>query len=93
MPSARPEPELVSESASPVSALDTFQPTAATQAPTPTWHAGSAATTDGRQQIELARAYLNLGDHDAARTLLQDIAGSDDAGASEEATRLLRTLS
>lgn len=71
---------------------------------TPPWHAdGSdadrAATIAplnpapaGRERIELARAYLDLGDVDTARTLLQEVADTGDAASRGEAARLLREL-
>lgn len=72
----------------------------------PTWHSGkhpdavadteAAAAPDpapvGHERLELARAYLDLGDIDTARTLLQEVADGGDAAARGEATRLLREL-
>lgn len=67
----------------------------------PTWHArnngGDAATSDsplqvGHERIELARAYLDLGDHDTARGLLQEIVQVGDPDARAEAVRLLQDL-
>ncbi len=73
----------------------------------PTWHAGSrpepgvedAATVAslnpapaGQERIELARAYVDLGDVDTARSLLQEVAAGGDADARVEAARLLRDL-
>ncbi len=71
---------------------------------TPPWHAGGndadrAATIAplnpapaGRERLELARAYLDLGDVDTARTLLQEVADTGDAASRGEAARLLREL-
>ncbi len=74
---------------------------------TPTWHAGSrpaptvqdAATVAalnpapaGQERIELARAYIDLGDIDTARSLLQEVTAGGDADARDEASRLLRDL-
>lgn len=53
--------------------------------------AGEAADA-GHDRIELARAYLDLGDVDTARGLLEEVAGSGDAAARGEASRLLREL-
>jgi pilus assembly protein FimV len=66
----------------------------------PTWHAGSDAATvaplnqapAGQERIELARAYVDLGDVETARSLLQEVAASGDADARSEAERLLRDL-
>ncbi|UNK43638.1 ferrous iron transporter B [Luteimonas sp. S4-F44] len=44
------------------------------------------------ERLELARAYIDLGDVDTARSLLQDVAGGGDPIAAAEAARLLRTL-
>lgn len=46
----------------------------------------------GRDSLELARAYLDLGDHQAARTLLREVLLGRDPGAREEAARMLREL-
>lgn len=46
----------------------------------------------GQDRIELARAYLDLGDVETARGLLQEVADSGDAAARGEASRLLRDL-
>lgn len=46
----------------------------------------------GVERLELARAYLDLGDTHTARGLLVEVAASDDPAASAEAARLLRTL-
>ena len=46
----------------------------------------------GHDRLELARAYLDLGDADTARSLLQEVADGGDAESSDEARRLLREL-
>lgn len=46
----------------------------------------------GHERIELARAYLDLGDTDTARTLLQEVADGGDDASRSEASRLLREL-
>ena len=46
----------------------------------------------GHDRIELARAYIELGDVDTARGLLQEVADGGDAAARGEAARLLREL-
>ena len=69
---------------------------------TPTWHAGATATpapepavadvANASQQLELARAYLDLGDDNAARELLREVMDGRDPAARSEAARLLRDL-
>lgn len=49
-------------------------------------------TPAGQERIELARAYIDLGDTDTARTLLQEVADGGDAASRSEASRLLREL-
>lgn len=46
----------------------------------------------GRDRIELARAYVELGDRATARTLLQEVVDGGDPKASEEARRALQLL-
>ncbi|WP_242108549.1 FimV/HubP family polar landmark protein [Luteimonas aquatica] len=50
------------------------------------------ATPIDDERLELARAYLDLGDVDTARSLLQEVAAGGDATARGEAARLLRDL-
>lgn len=84
----------------------TAAPPAATGA-SPTWHAGGDVRVEprsgaelppldagpaGRDRIELARAYLDLGDTDTARSLLQEVADFGDPGPRDEALQLLREL-
>lgn len=80
----------------------------AATADAPPWHAGGEGSGDGatraatiaplnpapagQERLELARAYIELGDVDTARTLLQEVADSGDAGSRGEAARLLREL-
>jgi pilus assembly protein FimV len=68
----------------------------------PTWHgatpesaapaAAVSETTDPVRQLELARAYLDLGDDDAARELLREVLDGRDPAARETAARMLREL-
>ena len=67
----------------------------------PTWHGGVAAgpesatavdVADSSQKLELARAYLDLGDDDAARTVLREVLDGRDPVARETAAALLRDL-
>ena len=52
----------------------------------------SGTSPMGHDRIELARAYIELGDVDTARGLLQEVADDGDAAARGEALRLLREL-
>lgn len=69
-----------------------------TAAAAPTWHGGNSAGAAngelrvGHERIELARAYMDLGDHDTARGLLQEIVQVGDPDARAEAVRLLQDL-
>ncbi len=71
----------------------------------PTWHSGNAppaampaaaATLPraalGQESIELARAYIDLGDDDTARSLLQEVIDIGDADARTAAAKMLRDL-
>jgi len=66
----------------------------------PTWHSGGApaatqapaAAPAGRDRLELAVAYLDLGDVATARDLLNEVAAGADAGARDEALQLLREI-
>ena len=73
-------------------------PAAATGA-SPTWHAagdetpsGFGLASAGQERLELARAYIDLGDIETARGLLQEVAVGGEAEARGEAERLLREL-
>jgi pilus assembly protein FimV len=46
----------------------------------------------GRDRLELAVAYLDLGDVATARDLLNEVAAGNDAVARDEALQLLREL-
>lgn len=84
--------------------LGTDLETTPTQAPpsTTSTSAASDAPVDGgadfpseapgHERLELARAYLGLGDRDSARQLLTELVVSGDLGSRQEATRLLREL-
>jgi len=54
--------------------------------------AAGQAPAGGREGLELARAYIDLGDDDAARSLLREVLDGPDPAAREEAARLLREL-
>lgn len=86
----------------PVSApAPSFSPQAwTTAAIKPTWHTGDGglnvaplnAAPAGRERLELAIAYLDLGDLETARDLLNEVAAGGDAAARNEATQLLREI-
>ena len=70
-------------------------------APGPTWHAGGSTTPAtpavppppaGRDRLELAVAYLDLGDVATARDLLNEVAAGNDVTARDEALQLLRDI-
>lgn len=101
-----PEPEPAPPPAPQKAPTWTAPPAAATGA-SPTWHVGGGARTEapsgaevvplnagpaGQDRIELARAYLDLGDTDTARSLLQEVADFGDPGPRDEALQLLREL-
>ena len=71
----------------------------------PAWHTGHAGALGaaiglaplnpapaGRERLELAIAYLDLGDVETARTLLREVAIGPDPSARDEATQLLREI-
>ena len=65
----------------------------------PTWHDGSRApatapvdAASGHDRLELARAYVALGDHGSARQLLEEVAGHGAAVARQQAEQMLRDL-
>ncbi|MGH8061343.1 MAG: type IV pilus assembly protein FimV [Pseudoxanthomonas sp.] len=88
----------------PVSApvpVSSFSPQAwTTAAIKPTWHTGEGglnvaplnAAPAGRERLELAIAYLDLGDIETARDLLNEVVAGGDAAARNEATQLLREI-
>ena len=45
-----------------------------------------------RERLELAIAYLDLGDADTARTLLEEVAAAGDGAARDQAVELLGRL-
>jgi pilus assembly protein FimV len=54
--------------------------------------AAAQTPAGGREGLELARAYIDLGDGEAARGLLHEVLRGRDPAAREEAARLLREL-
>lgn len=72
---------------------------------TPAWHdpgaasvghadanAGAAIVQPGTEELQRARAYLDLGDHASARLLLAEIVASGDPDHSRQAARMLHEL-
>jgi pilus assembly protein FimV len=65
----------------------------------PTWHAGGAevaplnAAPPGQGRLDLAKAYLDMGDRDTARSLLQEVATrGDSVDVRRQAEQLLQDL-
>jgi len=94
---ARQEPVLSPETA-PVPADDDAPAEPAAQE-TDAWPAADMASLAplnpapaGRERLELAIAYLDLGDAETARTLLNEVAAGEDAQARAEAMELLGRL-
>ena len=94
---AKPE---ATSAATPAWTRDEPRPAPAAPSPAPpakpVWQAPQADTIvplntapAGRERLELARAYLDLGDLATARSLLQEVADGGDAEARAEAQRLL----
>jgi len=54
--------------------------------------APASAEPSMAQRLELAQAYLDLGDRDSARQLLGEVAMTDDEDARQQASRMLREL-
>lgn len=70
--------------------VDTDAPASGTDAKVVTAPVADASAQ--QERLELARAYLDLGDRDSARQLLDEVAGSDDGAARQQASRMLREL-
>ncbi len=65
----------------------------------PAWHTGTPIglaplnpAPAGRERLELAIAYLDLGDVATARSLLHEVAAGQDRSARDEAAQLLREI-
>ncbi|MBF6024384.1 FimV/HubP family polar landmark protein [Lysobacter niastensis] len=75
---------------------------AAVEAQAPAWHQAAKgpggrqeplfAVQPGQERLELARAYLDLGDHESARQLLSDVVINGDLTARQQAARMLQEL-
>lgn len=83
---------------------DPTRPATAPEPAVPAWHTGDAAidaaidlaplnpSPAGRERLELAIAYLDLGDLETARSLLHEVAAGHDPSARDEALLLLREI-
>lgn len=78
------------ERASTVAARADAPPAAASKPVDPV--AASEPPRSAAEQLDLAQAYLDVGDDEAARTLLREVLDSRDPAARETAARLLREL-
>lgn len=102
-----PVSEVVAEPVGiPIAPTPTLQPVAkkpaksAKAASGPTWHSGDAVASvaplnsapAGRERLELAIAYLDLGDTVTARDLLNEVVAGNDDTARQEALQLLRDM-
>ncbi|QSX76673.1 ferrous iron transporter B [Lysobacter arenosi] len=103
---AEAELRVEEEPAAPAFELQASAPAvAAAPAPStvaPAWHVASAdtkgrvepsmATQPGQERLELARAYLDLGDRESARQLLAEVVINGDLSARQRASRMLQEL-
>ncbi|WP_141453314.1 FimV/HubP family polar landmark protein [Pseudoxanthomonas sp. z9] len=100
-----PQPEAPRESAPVAAPAVPVTPAAPVKSNSPTWHSGGEPAVDpvarvaplnpapaGRERLELAVAYLDLGDTVTARDLLNEVAAGNDEAARQEALQLLREL-
>ncbi|WP_312317552.1 FimV/HubP family polar landmark protein [Stenotrophomonas sp.] len=86
-PSYRGVFEFPEEAAAPAAVPAPVEPSAAEPAA-----ASEALGTPGRERLELAIAYLDLGDADTARALLQEVAAAGDIHSQIQARELLARL-
>ncbi|HEY1139647.1 MAG TPA: FimV/HubP family polar landmark protein [Lysobacter sp.] len=94
-PAAVDEPEPVIEAVA-VAPSPTRAPEPPAKA-VPAWHSGGAVRLDpaaqaAHERLELARAYLDLGDLAGARQLLGEVVINGDHAARQQASRMLREL-
>ncbi|GAB3353084.1 FimV/HubP family polar landmark protein [Lysobacter tyrosinilyticus] len=93
------ELEVVAEPVAVAAAAPSFVPESPARA-VPAWHTGAAAQRDlldpaaqaAHERLELARAYLDLGDLAGARQLLGEVVINGDHTARQQASRMLREL-
>jgi pilus assembly protein FimV len=101
-PPGRAEPEAVAEAAAsePVAARIPERAQDVPARAAPAWHTGGAAQRDlldpavqaAHERLDLARAYLDLGDLAGARQLLGEVVINGDHTARQQAQRMLREL-
>lgn len=94
-PAAVDEPEPVAEAVA-IAPSPTRAPEPPAKA-VPAWHSGGAVRLDpaaqaAHERLELARAYLDLGDLAGARQLLGEVVINGDHAARQQASRMLREL-
>lgn len=95
-PAVVTEPEPVAEPVAAVAPAPARAPEPPTKA-VPAWHSGGAVRLDpeaqaAHERLELARAYLDLGDLAGARQLLGEVVINGDHAARQQASRMLREL-
>ena len=90
-PSYRGVFEFPEEPVAPVATQDPAEPATAAPAGEPVV-GGEPLGTPGRERLELAIAYLDLGDADTARALLQEVAAAGDIHSQIQARELLARL-
>jgi pilus assembly protein FimV len=80
----------------PAEDLTPIEPVYPPEPAAPAWHAGAGAPLNpapaGRDRLELAVAYLDLGDTETARSLLNEVAQGNDPDARAEAIALLSQI-
>ena len=103
---AATEAELETEAEAPVAPVVAAPPIMSVRAAepqprtAPAWHTGGSAQRDlldpatqaAHERLELARAYLDLGDLAGARQLLGEVVINGDHAARQQAARMLREL-
>jgi pilus assembly protein FimV len=76
----------------PTVAAPTPMPLVEPAGPTPASSIDPVADAPVNERIELAQAYLDLGDYDSARQLLGDVAVTGDHASKQRAMRMLRGI-
>ncbi|HLM52522.1 MAG TPA: FimV/HubP family polar landmark protein, partial [Pseudoxanthomonas sp.] len=97
---AAPQPVPVPPPAMPAQAPTLALPDWKAAMANPTWHVGYVGpdvappnpAPAGRERLALAIAYMDLGDVETARELLNEVVAGGDARARDEASQLLREL-
>ena len=95
-PAPVPEPEPIEEPVAAVAPAPVRAPEPPVKA-VPAWHNGGAVRLDpeaqaAHERLELARAYLDLGDLAGARQLVGEVVINGDHAARQQASRMLREL-